>query len=90
MLQGLKNPTVRLVPFQSMPQSTQEVLSKELFDNPLLSVDSVKFLGHTISSEGISVDPAKVQEVMDWKPPTSVHQIRSFSRFSWILSSIHS
>jgi len=27
---------------------------------------------------GISVDPSKVQEVMDWKPPTSVHQIRSF------------
>ena len=27
-----------------MPQSTQEVLSKELFDDPLLSVDSVKKL----------------------------------------------
>jgi hypothetical protein len=38
----------------------------------------VKFLGHTISSEGILVDPTKVQEVKDWKPPTSVHQIRSF------------
>jgi hypothetical protein len=38
-------------------------------------LDSVKFLGHTVSSEGISVDPTKVQEVMDWKPPTSVHQI---------------
>jgi hypothetical protein len=24
------------------------------------------------------VDPSKVQEVMDWKPPTSIHQIRSF------------
>jgi hypothetical protein len=35
-------------------------------------------LGHTISKDGISVDPSKVQEVMDWKPPTSVHQIRSF------------
>jgi hypothetical protein len=40
--------------------------------------DSVRFLAHTISNEGISVDPTKVQEVMDWKPPTSVHQIRSF------------
>jgi hypothetical protein len=39
---------------------------------------SVKFLGHTISNDGISVDPSKVQEVMDWKPPRSVHQIRSF------------
>ena len=41
-------------------------------------LDTVKFLGHNISREGISVDPSKVQEVMDWKPPTSVHQIRSF------------
>ena len=29
-------------------------------------LDSVKFLGHTVSSKGISVDPSKVQEVMDW------------------------
>jgi hypothetical protein len=41
-------------------------------------LDTVKFLGHTISSNGISVDPSKVQEMMDWKPPTSVYQIRSF------------
>jgi hypothetical protein len=41
-------------------------------------MDSVKYLGHTISKDGISVDPSKVQEVMDWKPPKSVHQIRSF------------
>jgi hypothetical protein len=41
-------------------------------------LDSVKFLGHTISKDGISVYPSKVLEVMDWKPPKSVHQIRSF------------
>jgi hypothetical protein len=41
-------------------------------------LDTVKFLGHTISGNGISVDPSKVQEVMDWKAPTTVHQIRSF------------
>jgi hypothetical protein len=41
-------------------------------------LDSVKFLGHTNSKDGISMDPSKVQEVMDWKPPKSVHQIRSF------------
>jgi hypothetical protein len=33
---------------------------------------AIKFLGHTISQDGISVDPKKVQEVMDWKPPTTV------------------
>jgi hypothetical protein len=38
----------------------------------------IKFLGHTISQDGISVDPEKVQEVMDWQPPTTVRQIQSF------------
>jgi hypothetical protein len=38
----------------------------------------IKFLGHTISQDGIAVDPEKVQEVMDWKPPTTVRQIQSF------------
>jgi hypothetical protein len=41
-------------------------------------LDTIKFLGHTISGDGISVDPSKVQEVMDWKPHTTVHQICSF------------
>jgi hypothetical protein len=35
----------------------------------------VQFLGHVVSSEGISMDPSKVQEVLDWKPPRTVHQV---------------
>ena len=42
--EGSKDPSVRLVPFQSMPQSTQEELRKDLFDDPLLSVDNMKKL----------------------------------------------
>jgi hypothetical protein len=38
----------------------------------------VSFLGHIISIEGTAVDPSKVQEVLDWKSPRSVTQIRSF------------
>jgi hypothetical protein len=38
----------------------------------------VSFLGHMISPEGITVDPSKVRDVLDWKPPMSVHQVRSF------------
>ena len=46
--EGSKNPTVRLVPFQSMPQSTQEELGKELFDDPLLSVENMKKLADSM------------------------------------------
>jgi hypothetical protein len=38
----------------------------------------VPFLGHVLSEDGISVDPTKVQEVLDWKAPTLVHEVRSF------------
>ena len=38
----------------------------------------VPFLGHVLSEDGILVDSGKVQEVMDWKAPTSVHEVRSF------------
>lgn len=38
----------------------------------------VQFLGHVISSEGISVDPAKVAAVLQWEQPKTVTEIRSF------------
>jgi len=38
----------------------------------------VPFLGHVLSENGISVDPSKVQEVVDWKAPTLVHEVQSF------------
>jgi hypothetical protein len=31
-----------------------------------------------VSPEGIVVNPSKVKEVLDWKPPTSVSEVRSF------------
>jgi hypothetical protein len=40
------------------------------------------FLGHIISAEGITVHPSKVQEVLEWKAPKSVMQIRSFFRLA--------
>jgi len=38
----------------------------------------VPFLGHVLSDGGIMVDPTKVQEVLNWKAPISVHEVRSF------------
>jgi hypothetical protein len=38
----------------------------------------VAFLGHVISTGGISMDPSKVQDVLSWNVPTSVSDIQSF------------
>ena len=41
-------------------------------------LDRVAFLGHVISSEGVSVDPHKIEAVVNWKPPNNVSEVRSF------------
>ena len=38
----------------------------------------VSYLGHVISTEGVSTDPEKVSAVKDWKRPEDVHDLRSF------------
>ena len=38
-------------------------------------LSKVPFLGHILSEDGISIDPSKVQEVMDWKALTLVHEV---------------
>ena len=43
-----------------------------------LWLDSVAFLGHVISAEGVSVDPQKIEAIVNWKSPTNVAEIRSF------------
>jgi hypothetical protein len=35
-------------------------------------IKEVPFLGHVVSPEGTAVDPGKVKEVLEWKPPTTV------------------
>ncbi|GJR13879.1 hypothetical protein Tco_0796531 [Tanacetum coccineum] len=40
-------------------------------------LSKVQFLGHVIDSEGIHVDPAKIESIKDWaspKTPTEIHQ----------------
>jgi hypothetical protein len=41
-------------------------------------LERISFLGHVISKEGITVDPKKVEAVVNWERPTNVHEIRSF------------
>jgi hypothetical protein len=39
-------------------------------------IDEVSFLGHIISNGGISVDPAKVKEIVAWSIPTTGQRFR--------------
>lgn len=41
-------------------------------------LETVLFLGHIISKEGVAVDPTKIEEITKWISPTSVKEIRSF------------
>jgi hypothetical protein len=41
-------------------------------------LSEVGFLGHVINEKGISVDPSKVSNVVDWERPSNVKEVRSF------------
>nr|GFC53092.1 putative reverse transcriptase domain-containing protein [Tanacetum cinerariifolium] len=41
-------------------------------------IPKVPFLGHMIDSQGIYVDPAKIESVKDWASPKSPTEIRQF------------
>ncbi|KAI3720372.1 hypothetical protein L6452_21288 [Arctium lappa] len=42
-------------------------------------LQEVQFLGQVVSNDGVKVDPAKIETMMNWEPPTSPTEIRSFS-----------
>ncbi|GJQ99966.1 putative reverse transcriptase domain-containing protein [Tanacetum coccineum] len=41
-------------------------------------IPKVQFLGHVIDSEGIHMDPAKIESIKDWASPKSPTEIRQF------------
>ncbi|GMP22048.1 hypothetical protein CsSME_00000233 [Camellia sinensis var. sinensis] len=41
-------------------------------------LDEVIFLGHVVNKEGISVDPQKIEAIVNWPTPTNVTEVRSF------------
>ncbi|WVZ80938.1 hypothetical protein U9M48_028371 [Paspalum notatum var. saurae] len=48
----------------------------------------VSFLGHILSEKGVAVDPSKVEDVLNWKQPETVTEIRSFSKAAKPMTSL--
>ena len=40
--------------------------------------ESVAFLGHVVTKDGIQVDPQKIEALSEWPRPMTVTEIRSF------------
>lgn len=38
----------------------------------------MKYLGFVVSKDGISIDPTKVQVVIDWSKPQTIKEVRRF------------
>ena len=47
-------------------------------DKCSFGVQEMEFLGHVVGTEGVKVDPKKVQAVKDWPTPKDVKEVRSF------------
>ncbi|GKF46233.1 hypothetical protein Tco_0136035, partial [Tanacetum coccineum] len=41
-------------------------------------IPKVQFLGHVIDSQGIHVDPTKIESIKDWASPKTPTEIRKF------------
>jgi hypothetical protein len=41
-------------------------------------LEKVAFFGHILTTEGVAVDPEKVEAVSNWQQPTNVSEIKSF------------
>ena len=39
---------------------------------------TVSFLGHIVTPEGVAMDPAKIQDVVDWPVPQRLRDVRAF------------
>jgi hypothetical protein len=48
------------------------------FSKCMFWLEEIQFLGHVLSVKGIVVDPSEVKDILDWKPPTTIHQVQSF------------
>ena len=40
----------------------------------------VKFLGHVVSGDGVSIDPSKIETIIDWQSPMYLKSVVSWDQ----------
>ncbi|GJS03810.1 putative reverse transcriptase domain-containing protein [Tanacetum coccineum] len=73
---GLTNAPVVFMDLMNRLLKKEELYAK--FSKCEFWIPKVQFLGHVIDSEGIHVDPAKIESIKDWASPKSPTEIRQF------------
>jgi hypothetical protein len=66
---------------EHLRQVLQVLREKQLYANESKCefwLEEVKFSGHVISKEGITVDPSKIEAIMAWERPKTATDIRNF------------
>ncbi|GJU54278.1 putative reverse transcriptase domain-containing protein [Tanacetum coccineum] len=66
--------------FQVMPFGLTN--APAIFMDLMNRIHIVQFLGHLIDSQGLHVDPAKIETVKNWASPTTPEEIRQFLRLA--------
>ncbi|WMV29685.1 hypothetical protein MTR67_023070 [Solanum verrucosum] len=61
--------TYEEVPIEILDRQEKELYAK--FSKCEFWLDEVAFLGHVVSTEGVKVDPSKIQVFVEWRPPKS-------------------
>ncbi|WMV37590.1 hypothetical protein MTR67_030975, partial [Solanum verrucosum] len=64
---------ISVIPYRMAPAELRE-LKSQLQELP----EKVAFLGHVVSTKGVKLDPSKIQAVVEWRPPKSPTEVRSF------------
>jgi len=55
--------------------------NKQLYANPkkcVFMTDKVIFLGIVVSAQGVSIDPQKIQAIIEWPKPKNIREVRVF------------
>ncbi|GJT70648.1 putative reverse transcriptase domain-containing protein [Tanacetum coccineum] len=79
---GLTNAPANKKEHEEHLKAILELLKKEelyaKFSKCEFWIPKVQFLGHVIDSQGIHVDPAKIESIKDWASPKTPTEIRQF------------